>query len=164
MARREGRAQEQDHRELGCGCACYGDLALDVSSLGACRMCRACEGEGGHGQCIIISLCRQGTQRWLQHHHALPHHHPYTSAHNTTTGRAAMEDAAAETIKVVAVPNLPDGFEALWLVGFAVCAALVTEGEYKVNENEAGRSPGTHRHRRRRGKRQERRQWLTLCS
>jgi len=54
-----------------------------------------------------------------------------------------MEDAAAETIKVVAVPNLPDGFEALWLVGFAVCAALVTEGEYKVNENETGRSTGT---------------------
>jgi hypothetical protein len=49
-----------------------------------------------------------------------------------------MADAAAETIKVVPVPNLPDGFEALWLVGFAVCAALVTEGEC-VNENETRR-------------------------
>lgn len=40
-----------------------------------------------------------------------------------------MDDVATNTINVVAVPNLPDGFEALWLVAFAVCAALVTEGE-----------------------------------
>jgi len=74
-----------------------------------------------------------------------------------------MEDAAAETIKVVAVPNLPDGFEALWLVGFAVCAALVTEGEYKVNENETGRSTGTQTQKEK-GQRQDRRKWITFCS
>jgi len=40
-----------------------------------------------------------------------------------------MNDGGTNTVNVVAMPNLPDGIEALWLVAFAVSAALVTEGE-----------------------------------
>ncbi|GAB5037562.1 transmembrane and coiled-coil domains protein 1-like [Nannochloropsis oceanica] len=38
-----------------------------------------------------------------------------------------MNDGGTNTVNVVAMPNLPDGIEALWLVAFAVSAALVTE-------------------------------------
>ncbi|EWM21997.1 hypothetical protein Naga_100909g1 [Nannochloropsis gaditana] len=53
-----------------------------------------------------------------------PHPHSFM----TTYTASFAADAATPSVHVVPHANVPDGVDALWLVGFALLSALTTEG------------------------------------